>query len=257
MPKRKSPQAETSSRAYDVAKVADRLKELRESKGWTLVDMSKELDKKIGVFNDESKHKLLILGADGGRSIIKDLETDRTVTIGIASAYADIFGVSLDYIYGLTDEWQAGSKEIEDTLGLSKKAITVLRKARKYKDIDRQDVDRRFSELCKQGMRDTKEYRELLDSYSYLKVTQALNILLEDDFQNGSLLLREIADYICYQIDDNVLHFESHKIYKGGTVGNGDDYEITDAHSILASRLVFIQRILEKIREKQQAGGGK
>lgn len=109
---------------YDKDKAQQRLKELRELRKWTLSVMGNALNEKIGYESDN--YKGMKLSGENGKQTVSQLERGtRGITIDVAFAYADIFGVSLDYILGRSDDWQPEHKTLKD-LGFTDNAIVAL-----------------------------------------------------------------------------------------------------------------------------------
>lgn len=105
---------------YDKKIASTRLKELRTGKAWSLFQMGEELNKRVG-YKGSGK---MNMDGDTGKQTVSQLERNcRGITIDIAFAYADIFGVSLDYVFGRTDS----NKSVQEQIALDDGAIETLR----------------------------------------------------------------------------------------------------------------------------------
>ena len=116
---------------YSRERVARRIRELREGKEWTITDMGNRLNDVLGHDGGLGKMEL---GGKSGKHTVSQLETlngTRNITPNIASAYADIFGVTLDYIYCYSNDWKQEYKETKELTGLSDGAIAFLGKLQK------------------------------------------------------------------------------------------------------------------------------
>jgi len=123
---------------FDNIKIGTRLKELRETRSLSQGKLAKELDKRIGM---NSPNKIMVLDGTNGGQIVSALERGNRITHNVLIAYADVFEVSLDYLYCLTDEWQAGFQEIKDRLGLSNSSIAYLEVVRETWGISKLFID--------------------------------------------------------------------------------------------------------------------
>ena len=113
-------------KTYSQTKAGEHLKALRRSRGWSLNKMASELDSRIGM---DTEYKIMSLDSETGRQIVPKFEKGQRLTPNVAFAYADIFGVSLDYIFGWVDNWQTNYRDIKATTGLSDKSINYLETA--------------------------------------------------------------------------------------------------------------------------------
>ena len=99
----------------------------------TSAEMAEKLNELIGFggkYADEGKG--LTLNNQSGAQTISHLENGRRlITPEIALAYAEIFNVSLDYIYGRTNHRNPEYANTEETLGLSDNAIRALLELKK------------------------------------------------------------------------------------------------------------------------------
>ena len=103
---------------YDNNKACGRLKELRESKGWSQREMAIALS---GIITERA------LDGANGKSTVSQLERNaRGITIEYAFAYAEIFGVSLDYLFGISDDWLLEYRQVKETTGLNDEIIRIL-----------------------------------------------------------------------------------------------------------------------------------
>lgn len=112
---------------YDNNKVSIRLKELRDKNHFS----QSELAKKLNFILDKQKDKTLILEGETGKQTVSQLEretSNRKPTIDIAFAYANLFGVSLDYILGMSDDYMPDYEKLKKETGLSDEAIQKLKK---------------------------------------------------------------------------------------------------------------------------------
>lgn len=110
---------------YDKSKTMTRLKNLRKSHKWTQAEMGNELNKSIGY---DSQANIMNLAGENGKQTVSQLENGRNITIDIAFAYADIFDVSLDYIYGRSKSQKQQYESIEKEIGLTGEAVRMITK---------------------------------------------------------------------------------------------------------------------------------
>jgi len=104
--------------------VQKRLKELREKKNWSQNDMAQKLNELIGY---DSASNVMNLDGETGKQTVSQLERGaRGITIEIAFAYSEIFGTSLEYILGSSDDWQPENKTVKELTGLNDEAIKNL-----------------------------------------------------------------------------------------------------------------------------------
>ena len=93
------------------------LRETREKGKLSQSNLAKELEKKVKI----------IMEGDTGKQTVSQLERGkRPLTLEMAHAYADIFGVSLDYIYCRQKDWKLEYKPIKELLGLSDGSINQI-----------------------------------------------------------------------------------------------------------------------------------
>lgn len=86
-------------KTFNMVCVGRRMRDLRTGKDWTLLQMARELNKRLEIFNTDGRKRVLTLTDENGRQTISQLENGkRNITIDIAFAYADIFDATLDYI---------------------------------------------------------------------------------------------------------------------------------------------------------------
>lgn len=106
--------------------IGNRLRKLRKGKGYSQTELSKEIEKK--------KDIVILEENEAGKNAISQLEKGkRGLTIDNALIYADIFNVSLDYIYRGTEDWKPEYKVIKEQLGLSDESINKLESMKKNK----------------------------------------------------------------------------------------------------------------------------
>lgn len=92
-----------------------------------MLDMGEALDKMIGRNGKYKEGNGLSLWNIKGSQTVSQLENGgRSLMPHFAIAYAMIFDVSLDYIYGLIDEPNAQYSSFKNFLGLSDKAMRAL-----------------------------------------------------------------------------------------------------------------------------------
>ena len=78
--------------------IKNRIRELREQKKWSVSQMGNKL---ISMTGNDSPRKLMYSNKKTGNETVIDLESGQTnLTIELVIAYADIFGVTVDYIVG-------------------------------------------------------------------------------------------------------------------------------------------------------------
>ncbi|PKM90320.1 MAG: hypothetical protein CVU87_02735 [Firmicutes bacterium HGW-Firmicutes-12] len=106
---------------FNNSKVSKRLKELRESQNWS----QSELGEKLNAILKDTMN----LEGENGKQTVSQLERGRKITIEIAFAYANIFGKSVDFILGRSDEWQPEYKDVKELTGLTDESIESLKKA--------------------------------------------------------------------------------------------------------------------------------
>ena len=118
-------------RAYNRDTVAKRLRELRKKRGWTQTEMGNELNKIVGV----NALNLMVLDDEKGKATVSQLESitrtkdgkeRRGLTQNLAFAYAEIFDVSIDYLYGRTDDLKPYYRDVKELTGLSDDAVKTL-----------------------------------------------------------------------------------------------------------------------------------
>lgn len=113
------------ARVIDKIKVSKRLAKLRTDNHYTQPELAKKVKELIGLDKCE---KGLSLDGDTGKQTISQLECGRRgLTIELATAYSEIFGVSLDYLFCLSDDEQPSNKDIKEILHFSDKAISELK----------------------------------------------------------------------------------------------------------------------------------
>lgn len=80
---------------YDRAAAQNRIREFRKSRGWSLSDMGAALSEAVSGMK---------LSGENGKQTVSQLERGkRGITTDIAFAYADIFNVSLECVYGCSN----------------------------------------------------------------------------------------------------------------------------------------------------------
>lgn len=99
--------------------IGDRLRKLRKIKEYSQTELAKEIEKK--------KNIVILEENEAGKNAISQLEKGkRGLTIDNALIYADIFNVSLDYIYRGTENWKPEYKVIKEQLGLSDETLNKI-----------------------------------------------------------------------------------------------------------------------------------
>ena len=107
---------------FDMKKVGNRLRTLREQRkekegGWSQSDLAQKL----------SEYVANALDGEKGKTTVSQLERGaRNITVDLAIAYSGIFGVSLDYIFCRSNDWQPENKEIKALTGLTDNAIKAI-----------------------------------------------------------------------------------------------------------------------------------
>jgi len=108
-------------KSYDKKATGKLLKEMRESCNWNQSKMASELNALIG--------DALVLEGDTGKQRVSQFETGKGITLPLAFAYAEIFGVSLDYIFGRSEHAKPEYGTAKEVTRLSDKAIENLQGA--------------------------------------------------------------------------------------------------------------------------------
>ncbi|MDR0325013.1 MAG: helix-turn-helix domain-containing protein [Oscillospiraceae bacterium] len=174
---------------YDRKIVASRLRELRERCKWTQNDVGERLNSLLGA----KALKLMELDEDTGKETVSQLETlkgKRNISQNLAFAYAEIFDVSLDYIYGRTDTWQHDYKEAKELLRLSNEAIDALRllsepheEDDEYDELERDDDLRAMSKLIVGLVHEADILRKMGTLKYYKHELSYAQHLSDDDFE--------------------------------------------------------------------------
>lgn len=98
--------------------IGKNLQRLRKNSKYTQADLAKEIHNRDDNF---------VIDDGVGKQTISQWETGaRGLTVDKAIIYADIFNVSLDYIYGRTGDWIAVHKEMKEHLGLSDESLNQV-----------------------------------------------------------------------------------------------------------------------------------
>jgi transcriptional regulator with XRE-family HTH domain len=117
---------EINMEGYNKDKVSARLREMRERAEWSQNEMAQKLNDLIGY---NSIYSVMNLDGETGKQTVSQLErTARGLTVDMAFAYAHIFNVSLDYVFGRTDNWQPENKSVKELIGIPDEAIKTLTK---------------------------------------------------------------------------------------------------------------------------------
>ena len=113
--------------AYDPIKAGSRIRDMRVINGLSQSEMAQKLAAII---------KNRVLDKSNGKNTVSQMERGaRGITLAYAFAYADIFGVSLDYILGRSDDWHSTFKPVKELTGLSDEALATLeRLSEEYKE---------------------------------------------------------------------------------------------------------------------------
>lgn len=113
---------------YNKEEVTFRIRELREERGLSQLEMGDELNKLIGRGGKLIKQGrgLSLHYVNGGQTVSQLENGTRCITQDFAFAYAEIFDVTLDYIYGRSDERNHEYSELKKISGLSDTAISAL-----------------------------------------------------------------------------------------------------------------------------------
>lgn len=98
-----------------------RLKDLRESFKYSQT----ELYVKLKEANNKTNGNITI-DEDSGKNTVSQLERGRKLSLDYANAYADVFDVTLDYLYGRKEDWRPENADIKKQLGLTDKSINLL-----------------------------------------------------------------------------------------------------------------------------------
>jgi len=106
------------------SKVSERLKSLRVREKWSQSELAQKLNELIGYNSDGG---VMNLEGETGKQTVSQLErATRSLTLDLAFAYAHIFDVSLDYVFGRSDDWQHKNRSVKEATGLSDAAIEAL-----------------------------------------------------------------------------------------------------------------------------------
>lgn len=251
---------------FDKEKVQKRLKELRDIKKWSQNDMAQKLNELIGY---SSEQNVMNLDGETGKQTVSQLERGtRGLTIEIAFAYAEIFNISLDYIYGRSDDWQAANKSIKEVTGLSDKAIEKLTMYKQCKDyinlLDPLDTsnykpNKERDELGQKLVIELNK-QNTLNKAGIIKQTQCLdvlNLLLENEYEFPVILNitnHLLCSFICdpYRSHKNnvsaeIKEFKENyiKLYNEVT----ENYENISYAAMNNTFLVELQNILSKLKD--------
>ena len=166
--------------------IAKKLKALRsrfkDDKGKT-ISQSKFAQKLMPFLDDPNRFKIIknmhngrvLSTIDIGKETVSQLEcAGRTLTKEFARAYHKLCGVSLEYLYGVTD------KSFEVTYGLNEKSLGVLSTA-VYKMAEAEEDKQEYLELKKHGLVDDNFV------FQYANTINGINILLDQDYAIGEV----------------------------------------------------------------------
>jgi transcriptional regulator with XRE-family HTH domain len=112
-----------SDRKEENIEIGQRLKELRENE----FKAGKQLSQPKLALLLSDKVDLINLSGENGKAVVSQLERGaRGLTIEMACAYADVFNVTLDFLYGRNPNHKPEHKATAELTGLSEKAIKAL-----------------------------------------------------------------------------------------------------------------------------------
>lgn len=199
---------------------ASRLRELMKKRELTQFMLSKDLD-------------------ISRQAIAQYCEGSSQATVEKVYKIATYFGVSADYLLGLTDvrNPDLDNKAIHSLLGLSEQSIIKLRNARLFYPVETVE-GKALMESLGNGFENPLERKELGESPNLIQV---VNILLEEPFE--SILKRRTIDCIAefLRLDKNAhTHMANEK---------GELVPI-DHERVAALMLVDIQQALVRLKEK-------
>jgi len=202
----------------DMIATGQRLKTLREDKkkkeaGWSQPDFAKKLNEYVE--ND--------LGGENGKVTVSQLERGvRNLTLEMALAYSEIFGVTLDYICGKSPDPQPVNKDIRNITTLSDDAIYILEALK----------ERYETEL------------------KYQKTAKAINLLLESEPDHYIFDL--IAGYLYDEYEPLPLakrHYNNDKDHVYVKDKNTGATHLIDVSILPSAYLITMQQRLSNLRQ--------
>ncbi len=187
---------------HNYVETKKRLKLLREMNNLTRKEVAETLNKLIGYegeFSDEGEG--LALNGINGTQVISHIEKGRRpVTPIIALAYAKIFDVTLDFIYGCVDYTKPQYKDAQEITGLSDGAIRNLENIKlKYADIEKAiDVQKGNIKIVSDKVNKSRSYTFmsllLSDKIFWLQFNNRMNTILKLGLNTGHANYPEIMD---------------------------------------------------------------
>lgn len=98
-------------------KIGPRLKELRESRGFSLNKLIEKLNEHVSIYLE---------GKSGETRISKIERSENNLTPELAIAYSRVFHVSLEYLFCESDDMWPENRNVKEMLGLSDYAIVAI-----------------------------------------------------------------------------------------------------------------------------------
>ena len=182
--------------------IGKRLKDFRNSKGYSQTKMFKLIKDFVNKNNDED---IIVTDETMGKQTISQIERGkRPLSLKMGLAYAAIFDVSLDHIYSRDENYKPYYKTITDTIGISNKAISKL------ENINTTDKEVIFILNCLIE-KDRNNY--------FIKMLNSLNeyVKLKDK------LLLENSPHVIHSVDDIEKYRLLEKYKKSGFTQFGPD----------------------------------
>lgn len=212
---------------------------IEHSKGVIMDNVTKIFSKRLRQLRGTKSQDEAAKGIGISRGALSYYEKgERNPDINTLSSIAKYYGVSADYLLGLSDAQTLTTEEkvICDTIGLSPQSVEILK-------IHAQKAQENFIEISK----DEDTWESAMWSYLFL---QAINIIVGDNVLLGdiaSYLFTTFTHYTDFDNDDDIYHrISSLELFDSKLrISYSDDYDfLSDAI------LLRIQRELSSIRSQ-------